>query len=461
MTEPNIRQRIDVNIVRVGMDVKIIANGLKNLLVKRYAGPFWLRRLWLKKTQWLSATELQEIQLKLLKRLVRHCYQAVPFYREMMDDRGIRAEQMNSLDDIKRFPILTKQDVLKAGSSIQSTKGISFLKTTGLTGGTTGIPLRFQRDLFSVENEHAFVRRQWQWAGIGFRDCTAYLSGRVIVDPDKKEGDLYAYDPFMKELILSTYHLSQKNVPQFIDAVRTYNVKAIVGYPTAVYYFAKCCLDCHADIRLKAALTTSETIDENMKQTIESAFHCRVFDFYGAAERVCYIFMCNRGRYHIIPEYGLTELIPLEEEEYRGYSKIVATGFWNLAMPLIRYDTGDVLKPSDESCDCGREFPVVQSIQGRTGDIIRTVSGKYFAPTLFASISKGSHNILELQIIQDRLDRITVTYVPSKTFDADNRAQFEVHMRKYLPSEIQIDFEQVDAIRRTKSGKTNLVISEV
>ena len=240
------------------MKSKVVSKGAANLIIKRFSGPFWIRRRWLNKTQWLGGGELKEIQLKLLKRLVRHCYSSVPYYRRLMDERGISPESIKTLDDIKWFPVLHKKDVLAAGNSIVSTKYPGWMMTIGLTGGTTGTPLPLPRNLFAVGNEHAFVRRQWDWAGIGFRDRTAYLSGRVVADVNRNDGRLYEYDPFMKELVLSTYHLSSSSAGQFGEAMKRYRVKAIVGYTSSIYFLAKCCLDMGMKVKLRAVLTTSD-----------------------------------------------------------------------------------------------------------------------------------------------------------------------------------------------------------
>jgi len=442
------------------MKFKVVSKGAANLIIKRFSGPFWIRRRWLNKTQWLGARELKEIQLKLLKRLVRHCYSTVPYYRRLMDERGISPESIKRLDDIKRFPILRKKDVLAAGDSIVSTKYPGWMMTTGLTGGTTGTPLSLPRNLFAVGNEHAFVRRQLDWAGIGFRDCTAYLSGRVVMDANRNDGQLYEYDPFMKELILSTYHLSRKHARQFGEAMKRYRVKAIVGYTSSIYFLAKCCLDMGIKVKLKAALPTSETINNLMRDTITEAFECQVFDFYGAAERVCYIHTCDCGSYHLIPEYGYSEFIPAEDSN-NNHCKVIATGFWNFAMPLIRYDTQDAVILSNENCSCGREFSVIKSVIGRSGDVIRTPSGRQYGPTLLARVAKGAKNILESQIIQDRIDHINILYVPSVKFTSANLLNFRKHMAQNLPGELKMDFKRVSSVERTTGGKMNLLVSKI
>lgn len=445
------------------MSSKIITKGVITLLTKRFAGPFWFRRRQLAKTQWWDEQQLKALQLKLLQRLISHCYNTVPYYRQLMDEHGISVEKIRTLEDIHLFPVLTKKDVLKAGDAIISTKYPRWLTHPAYTSGTTGTPLIIHRDLFSIENEHAFVRRQWDWAGLGLNDRCAYLKGRVIVRPGSKSSCLYAYDPMMRELHLSTYHLSTEMAKHYVDVMKQYKVKALFGYPSAVYPVARTCLDYGIDFKLQSVLLTSETLFESHRQTIAEAFDCKVFDFYGGAERVCYIFTCEHGNYHIIPEYGLTELIPVDKSDGNEF-KIVATGFWNMAMPLIRYDTGDLVVPSDEKCPCGRAFPVVKSIEGRECDVVRTPSGTVLGASILTALVYvvcGANHFVESQIIQDAPDHITFEYVPTKSCSLKYLSELEKRIVKYLPNDLKLSLREVKMVKRTQSGKLRAVVSEI
>jgi phenylacetate-CoA ligase len=442
------------------MSFKLLIDGAANLFIKRIAGPFWIRRKQLSTTQWLDEQKLSDLQLKLLKRLVRHCYSTVPYYQQLMDKKGIKVEDINNLEDIKLFPILTKKEVLQAGKDLVSTKYPQWLRRTAHTGGTTGTPLQILRDLFSIGNEHAFVRRQFDWAGIGLSDRCAYLTGRLIAKPDAKNACPYAYDPFMKELILSTYHLSQRTAKEYAKVIKARGAVAIIGYPSAVYLLARTCIDAGIELKLRAALTSSETLTDSMRDTISKAFSCSVFDFYGSAERVCYIHTCERGRYHIISEYGLTELIAADVSDCRR-CKLISTGFWNRAMPLIRYDLGDMVIKSDDSCPCGRAFPVIKCISGRQGDVIRTPSGKELGAAILTHLLYGTEQIIESQIIQDALDHIWIEYVPGEKFSLKDLRVFEHLITKHLPTELKVDLKQVDAVERTQSGKIKPVVSRI
>jgi len=441
------------------MNLKVAANGLFSMLVRRSAGPFWIRRRQLARTQWLDAEALDRLQLRLLQRLLRHCYATVPFYRRRMDDAGVRPDSVRRLEDVKALPILTKEQVLDAGGDVISSRYPRWVRRTAHTGGTTGTPLVLVRDLFSISNEHAFVRRQYDWAGIRMGDRCAFLTGRLVAKPDQTD-HLYAYDPFMKELILSTYHLSRQTAEQYAKVMKEYRVKAVAGYPSAVYLLAQVCQDMGFRLPLSAALTSSEVLTDSMRQTIEKAFECRVFDFYGSAERVCYIHTCAAGSYHIVPEYGLTELIPIEDKE-PNRCKVVSTGFWNLAMPFVRYDLTDVVIKADRQCSCGRAFPVVERIAGRQGDSIVTVSGRQFGAAILTHLLYGTGNILESQIIQDAPDHVRIDYVPTQRFSSENLFAFENLIKVHLPTELRVEFRQVDAVERTPSGKIRPVVSKI
>lgn len=439
------------------MSLGATVRGAGHMLARRYFGPFWLRRRQLARSQWLDRQGLNDLQVRLLRRLLRHCQDTVPGYRRRMKEAGLGAEDVTSVEDVKSLAILTKQAVLDAGDELVSSRYPRWLRRTAYTGGTTGTPLALQRDILSIGNEHAFVRRQYDWAGIRMSDRCAFLTGRLIANPDQTDC-LHVYDSCMRELILSTYHLSPQTARDYAKVMQEYKVKALVGYPSSAHVLAQACLDGGPKLRLSAVLTSSEVLTNSMRKTMEAAFGCRVFDFYGSAERVCYIHTCEAGSYHVVPEYGLTELIPLDSREPQR-CKIVSTGFWNMAMPLIRYDLGDVVVRSDRPCSCGRAFEVIRQITGRQGDSIVTPSGRHFGAAILTHLVYGAGNILESQIIQDAQDHVTIEYVASQRFSAQDMQAFEGLIRMHLPSELRVDFKAVAAVKRTSSGKIRPVVS--
>jgi len=441
-------------------DIIATLNGAKACLLKRYIGPFRRRRQWLAKTQQLNAEQLNKLQLDLLRRIVTHSYETVPYYREMMTKLGFRPGDIQSLEDINRFPILRRSDVKAAGERLFSRKFNRMFLRTAYTGGTgtTGERLTLKRDLRSIADEHAFVRRQFDWAGIGLRDRCAYMMARVIAPTARKVQKPYVYDAAMRELTLSVFHLSEDTIPIYAKAIMDYAIKALVSHPSAAYILAKGCLDRGIGVPLKAVLTTAETIDQVRKDTIAEVFGCKVYDFYGSTERVCYIHTCEHGSYHVIPEYGLTELVRAEPPNDDSFH-IVATGFWNMAMPLIRYETGDLVQLGNAACRCGRVFPVVRKIVGRQSNILVTPSGRMLGPSAIEAMMENvlfdmkGMPVLYGQMIQESSDVMTLEYVPLSGFSQEHAEKLRSIAAKHVPADFNVNIRQVKNINKTPGGK--------
>jgi phenylacetate-CoA ligase len=141
--------------------------------------------------------------------------------------------------------------------------------------------------------------------------------------------------------------------------------------------------------------------------------------------------------------------------------RIVATGFWNYAMPLIRYDTGDIVYFSGHKCQCLRQFPTIRRIMGREGDLITTPSGKVYGPAVLTYFVRGTRNVLESQIIQDRPDHITIEYVVTDKFNETDLKDFHLSIQGHISSELHYTLRQVDRVERTQSGKIRPVVSKI
>ncbi len=443
------------------MNIKLLYDGVSHYLVKRLFSNYRLFRKWLESTQWMTKNELDDLQLKLLSKIITYSYQNIPYYNTLFKHHGIKPYDIKTLDDVDIIPILNKKTILKNSKEFVSTKYNPFFLRKAATSGSTGTPLVLYRNYRSIGIEHAFVRRQWEWAGLNLNDKCAVLKGRIIgrINSDRK---VYDYDPFMKELYLSGHHLSNETALYYADLMRDHNVSGLFGFPSAISFIAKKCLEKNHPIKLKAVLTTSEVLSSGVKDVIQKGFRCPVFDFYGAAERAVYIHTCDKGKYHIIPEYGYTELLPVDNDE--RFRRVISTGFWNYAMPLIRYDTGDVVEISDQTCCCGRNFPIIQKINGRTGDVIISPSGKRLGPGLMHHILYvlcGSEKIAETQIIQDAKDHLTILYVPMEGFSETLLADFSRSLSRYIPEDLCFDFKKIEKIKKTESGKIKALVSNI
>jgi hypothetical protein len=202
--------------------------------------------------------------------------------------------------------------------------------------------------------------------------------------------------------------------------------------------------------------TQSESFDGADRRSIEAAWEARIYDLYGMQEKCVLMTERERGRLHVRSEVGLVELVPATDSEL---SEVVATGFFNAAMPFLRYRTRDLAEPEAAPCPCGRELPTVKRVVGRVEDRLYASDGRQIFE-VDSAIADLPH-IRSCQSVQERLQSIRVRVVPTSAFsDSDVRTLCE-RLRRLLGSDMDIDVERCEAIPRTATGKQRFVVSRI
>ena len=130
-------------------------------------------------------------------------------------------------------------------------------------------------------------------------------------------------------------------------------------------------------------------------------------------------------------------------------------------MPLIRYQVGDVATPTDETCPCGRGLPLLKSVEGRKDDFIRLLSGKAISPITMHLIVKHTPGIVECQVVQESLRKLSVILVVTDKFTDVQSERLIQEINQALNNEVSVEINVVDAIRRGPNGKMRMVISKV
>jgi len=446
---------------------------LQTLALNAYAGKLHLERFGpkfrrelarsLERERWPSAA-LQEYQHGQLERLIRHAYDSVPFYRRVFDERGLTPRDIRTVRDLHKLPLLTREDVRENVSALISTRFRPGTLKPGRTSGTTGSPLQFYWDREMSFMNNVVDWRQKATAGLQYGQPHAVLFGRMIVPVNQRKPPFWRMNYLHNQLWLSTFHISTQNLEFYLRKLRAFRPRALEGYPSTVQMLAQFLDQRGERLPLGAVLTTSETLRTDQRELIERVFECRVFDFYGLAERVIFSTECEKHEgHHVNLDYGIMEITndkgePVEEGEL-GW--IVGTSLHNLGMPFLRYKTGDVTRLRMRRCSCGRTFPIMDDVTTKAEDIIVTQDGRFISPSVLTHPFKPLQGIAMSQIIQEDRENITVKIVRSSGFRSEQEAALMHGLQERLGDGMRVRVEYVDDIPRGANAKFKWVVSRV
>ena len=418
---------------------------------------FRMRKI-LKNTEYMSLEDLHKFQFEKLKMILNYSYQHVPYYKECFDKLGLKPQDIKKLEDISLLPVLTKDILKERFSDLRSDIYLQHRPFLNRTSGSTGTPLKFYQDKNINIAKFAFFWREWNWGG--------YKIGRkmVVFEGMADENLLFKYDISLNALRLSSYKLSAINSKLYLEKILNFKPLIIRSFPSVLYEFARFIEDEISPGQfsfLKGIISGAETLQDYQRNYIEKVFGCKVFDCYHSWESVCMISECEKHHKHHHMEYGLLELTDKNDNLVKDgeLGEITATGFYNLAMPLIRYKTRDLAVRKEGRCSCGRNHDLIESIDGRVEDVIISPEGYHIAGSSFNFI-KFNQGFDYGQVVQNDKDSLDIMLVKNKFFKESELNILENYLRKQVGSKFLINYHFVDKIERTKNGKIRFVINK-
>ena len=202
------------------------------------------------------------------------------------------------------------------------------------TSGSTGEPLNILLDYDSFFKENAFLYYFRKKFGYQFKDKLVTFRG---IEFGKQSWRL---NPINNETIFSPFILTKQTLDIYRNKINKIKPSYLNGYFSSIYFFAKLLSDANQslDFNLKGIFLSSENIDEVERLFVEDFFKVRTLTFYGHTERCVIAQEFAHNEYSFDPYYGFTEQNKIKENTY----EIIATGFLNETMPLIRYKTEDI-----------------------------------------------------------------------------------------------------------------------
>lgn len=424
----------------------------------------YLRELEL--TQWLSTEEIKNLQWQKLKNLLEYAYINVPYYRRVFERLNMSPADITGPADFRELPVLDKGTITDNLSDIVSSSYNKRDLLKNSTGGSTGVNLRFFSDRKEVPFVQALVLRNDRWGGLELGDKHALLWGSPFDMSRQKKLKNQIYNRIRRLLFLSSYDLSEEVMYKYAKKLLQYKPKIIIGYSSALYLFAKFLEENKIEnINPKSIISSAEVLYGYQRELIESVFECKIFNRYGSREIAAIAQESSEhSGMHINAEHVYVECLKEDGEPavHGERGELIITDLDNYGMPFIRYRIGDVGVLSDRKCNCGRGLPILEKVEGRTFDIIVGTNGRHFDGHFFSILLRTAvEGIKQFQVVQESKSEINIKIVVDEVFKTDYIDMLTNKIHEYCGEDMKVNFDIVDEIQPTKSGKFRFVISKV
>jgi len=399
----------------------------------------WNRKQW---QEWIDSR---------LNKVLHNARNHVPFYQEYW------SKSNKSYDCLENWPILTKQKINESPDLFIDTRFAKSRLYHDHTSGTTGTPMDIYLDYDSVKEQYALfearVKRKYH---IELDETWAIIGAQRVTDVKRKTPPYWVYNNASNQLYLSSLHIVEWSVNDYVKALQTYQPKCIIAYTNSIYELAKCMLSNNLNFKMKAVITNAEPLFKYQEDAIKEAFECPVVETYGQAELVSFASKFPDGKMYESPEMGITEIVDIDEYEDDQYGRLIATGILNKAMPLIRYDTNDLISTTQFHED--GFLPQYGKILGRKDDIIILEDGRKIVQ--IDGIFTSDLNIKKAQIIQYDFSKFKIKVVPGTKWDRSKKDIIKQRLYKRL-GKVNIEIEICSVINSNWAGKFRIIKSHL
>lgn len=434
---------------------KIYRNIPKSILIGSFYNETKARLI---RDEYLSADQLREKQNYAFLETYANALRS-SFYRELYAKHGVAIESIKSIDDIKQLPTVGKSDLQSHKDRIivpHSTAKSLYITT----GGSTGVPVGFYLEKARTRaKELAFIEHLWSRFGYKQGKRTMILRG-VPVATSINSG-LYKIDNLRNWLVMSSVHLGESTITEYNNTIRKYQPVYIQGYPSALLLLAK--LFSNQNISppssIELIFAGSEHLGSEEKAFISKTFNAPVYSWYGHSEKVLLGGFCEYSdKYHMHPLYGYTEILDDNGQLITsGHGELVGTNFDNRIFPLIRYRTCDNATLSDYICRCGRNHLILDSLDGRTQDILLSKTGRQVSLTYLNMHTSIFDKIKRYQYYHPIQGTVVFRYEELAPLASFEKAEIFAIIQERLGKDFDFKIECCESIPSSIRGKRILL----
>jgi len=425
---------------------------------------------YLQQTERWSLAALRDLQAGMLRRLLRHAYQHTSYYRDILDERGIRPEDVGTVDALARLPLLDRETV-RATMTTRLAGAPPRVAIKKSTSGTTGEPVVVWYNEESRHWRDATRHRGYGWGGYrigmralhywGFPPAPASWMHRRKMWLDRR---------LKRDLYVDCTPRGEEALASVVAQLRRFDPQVIVAYAAGAAALAAFV----NDQKLRAwqdipVIVGAERLWPHDREAIEAAFG-PAFETYGCREMMLMAAECeHHSGMHASMETMIVEVVVREADGTTRAAtpgetgEVVVTDLHNLACPMIRYVNGDLaVAHAPATCACGRSLERVGPIEGRTTETLRDGRGNAVSGMVFNVLFGVMDQVVKkFQVVQRVDGSVTMKVVPQlgDRLPDEHYDSIYAFADKYLPG-APFAIEYVDDIPLTAAGKRKVVVVE-
>jgi phenylacetate-CoA ligase len=443
------------------------------LLIRNVLGPLWA--WWegspylhhyrhLLRRQYDTPEVVRARQWTALAEILTHAAATVPFYRRRFERLGLRPDQVRNFEDYRRLPVLTKADIRSAGPALLSDRYDQAALHRKKTSGSTGVALEIFVDEASLQWKRACALRSDEWAGWRFGEPVARVWGNPEYLRHGWRGRL-RNALLDRACYLDTLRMDPAALDAFARKLRRSQPALLFGHAHSVFLLAEHVRGAGLHgIRPRGIITTAMVLHDWQRRVIEDVFACPVTNRYGCEEVSLIACECERHRgLHVNSDGVWVELLRDGRPVAPGEpGSVVVTDLTNRAMPLLRYQVGDVAVWSERACPCGRGLPLLERLEGREADYVVTPTGELISGiSLTENFALHVPGVAQIQIIQESLHHFRFRIVRGPDFGPASLRRLDELVGERFGNGVAHECEFVERIPQEPSGKYRFCISRV
>jgi phenylacetate-CoA ligase len=415
-------------------------------------------------TERLSLAELQAAQAPLVAKLLHHACKTTNYYKDKLDgDLGSAAEIATFWSTI---PILSRAEAVKNRLKLMSRKPRHDMGpvSKGQTSGATGMPFAYRKNAASDIISTALTERMFRWWSIdgekSFAQIASYGPGEAPPPEGRSTYGWHSSHPNGVKHSLSV----NADIDAQLHWLLARQPNYFGTYPPILKELAHAAKTRGFELRFDLLLSFATVLDEETRELCRTAFGAEIADTYGTSEAGHIAAQCRDcGEYHVSMEAVVVEVLRADGSPAGAgeIGRVVVTPLYNYAMPLIRYELGDMAEVGASSPRCGRGLPALRRILGRYRNLFRFRDGSTMWPVSSAFRLSQFIALKQFQIVQTDFDRVEIRYVPADTPAPVDIPALTQRIRTVLRQPVDVVVREVEQIARASNGKYEECISLV